>query len=368
MPYFYLLIIFLLFSCRNTKTKTTDPKGTQVTVAPKNEVKYVNSIKITSPVKNQEFRFHEKTTFSYKTKERFPVDSAHLFLNGKKIATLRKDIFTFDGEIPAQKTGNNTLKIIAFHPEDKRGVASINFLVKPDKAPRKYRYEVVKVYAHDPKAYTQGLIYQDGFLYESTGQYGESGIRKSDMKTGKLLSALNIDSQLFGEGITIYNDKIYQLTWTSRKGFIYDLKTFTLESTFQYNTQGWGITTVDDKLVMSDGSHRLYQVSPAGFSVMKEVEVYDFNGPVQNLNELEYIDGRVWANIWMEDRIVMIDPESGEVEGELDMSKLLSSAERSQLDDSDDVLNGIAWNPEKKTVYVTGKRWTKMFEIQVKED
>ena len=204
-------------------------------------------------------------------------------------------------------------------------------------------------------------------MYEGTGQYGESSIRKTDMKDGKILSILNIDSQLFGEGITIYGDKIYQITWRSHKGFVYDLKTFSLESTFQYNSEGWGLTTAGDHLIMSDGSNKLYHIAPSGFTIIKEVEVYDHQGPVDQLNELEYADGLVWANIWLTERIIGIDPETGVVKAELDMSSLLKPVERMQLDDKDDVLNGIAYNPDRATFYVTGKRWPKMFEIKIKK-
>lgn len=253
-----------------------------------------------------------------------------------------------------------------WHPDQKRGSASVNIRLKPAEAPVKYTYDILKIYAHDPKAYTQGLLYQDGYMYEGTGQYGESSIRKIDMKTGNILSVLNIDNQLFGEGITIYKDKIYQITWRSGKGFIYDLKTFTLESTFKYNSEGWGITTAGDHLIMSDGTNKLYHIAPSDFNILKEVEVYDHKGEVTQLNELEYVDGLVWANVWLTNRIIAIDPETGVVKAELDMSDLLSPAEKAKINDKDDVLNGIAFNPEKKTFYLTGKRWPKMFEIKMK--
>lgn len=366
MPYIYLFIVFFLFSCGGPGPKEKAAASTVTTSPPPKEVKYVNSIKITSPSKNEDFRFHERINLRYTSKDRFPIDSVQIYLNGKQIGSTGKNEGSFSLELPAEKAGTSVLKIIAFYPEKKKSTAVQSIIVKPDQTPHKYNYEIRKTYAHDPQAYTQGLVYQDGFMYEGTGQYGESGIRKIDMNTGDILSTLNIDSKFFGEGITIFGDKIYQLTWTSRKGFIYDLQTFTLESTFHYDTQGWGLTTMDNKLIMSDGSHKLYQISPSSFSVVKEVEVYDYNGPVERLNELEYIDGLVWANVWMQDRIVLIDPESGEVKGELDLSDLLSKAERNRLDDSDDVLNGIAWNPEKGTVYLSGKRWPKLFEIKIK--
>lgn len=238
--------------------------------------------------------------------------------------------------------------------------------IKPAEAPVKCSYEVVKALPHDSKAYTQGLVYQDGYMYEGTGQYGESTVRKIDIKGEKILSVLSIDGQYFGEGITIFKDKIYQITWRSRKGFVYDLKTFSLESSFEYNSEGWGITTAGDHLIMSDGSNKLYHIAPSTFNVIREMEVYDHNGAVEQLNELEYVDGLVWANVWLTDRIVAIDPETGVVKYELDMSGLLTAAERERLDDEDDVLNGIAWNPEKGTFYLTGKRWPKMFEVKIK--
>lgn len=366
MSYFYYIICtLLLISCNNRPaTKETAPGITAPAAPAKNDTKYINSIQFTSPAPDAAFRYHDPIKITFSTKEKFPADSVQIFWNGGKAATAGKGQTEHDYRIPAGPTGRNTLKLVAFHPDNKRSVATLTVIVKPDRAPEKLQYKIVREYPHDTKAYTQGLVYRDGILYESTGQYGESGIRKQDMKSGKILAALSIDNRLFGEGITLLNDKIYQLTWTSGKGFIYDLKTFSLESTFTYNTQGWGITTIGDKLVMSDGSHKLYHMAPSSFNIIKEVEVYDHDGPVKNLNELEYINGLVWANVWMQDRIVIIDPATGEVKQELNLSGLLSGAERARLDDSDDVLNGIAWNPEKGTVYVTGKRWPKLFEIK----
>lgn len=367
-PMFYVFSIvctLLLVSCNNRPAPRQAEQGMTAPAAPaKNSTKYVNSIQFASPASNAVFSYHDAVKIAFSTKEKFPADSVQIFWNGEKAATAGAGKTEYDYRVPAAKTGRNTLKLVAFHPDNKRSVANLTVIVKPDRAPEKLRYKVVREYPHDTKAYTQGLVYQDGILYESTGQYGESGIRKQDMKSGKILSALSIDNRLFGEGITLLNDKIYQLTWTSGKGFIYDLKTFSLESTFTYNTQGWGITTIGDKLVMSDGSHKLYHIAPSSFNIIREVEVYDHNGPVKNLNELEYINGLVWANVWMQDRIVMIDPATGEVKQELNLSGLLSGTERARFDDSDDVLNGIAWNPEKGTIYVTGKRWPKLFEIK----
>ena len=215
-------------------------------------------------------------------------------------------------------------------------------------------------------ASTQGLIFHEGYIYEGTGLYGESTLRKVDLEKDKILSVLSLESQYFGEGITIYKDKIFQLTWTSRKGFVYDISSFALETTFDYDSQGWGLTTMGDTLVMSDGSHKLYLLDPDSFSILKTIEVYDNKGAVTNLNELEYINGRIWANVWLTDRIVVINPKTGAVTEELLLPDLLTAAEKARLDSDDDVLNGIAYNEQKGTIYVTGKHWPKLFEIKIK--
>ncbi len=370
MPYlYYFICLMLLCSCGGNSTREKGNGETEIALstAGKNEVKYVNSIKITSPGKNKIYNFGEDITIQFENKEHFPIDSSSVFINGHEIARLGKNVNRHILRLPENKAGYTSIKIMSWHPDNKRSTATVRIRLKPTRAPEKYTYKILKVFPHDREAYTQGLQYWNGYLYEGTGQYGESSIRKTDMQSGNILSVLNIDSQYFGEGITICNDKIYQLTWRSKKGFIYNLKTFTLESTFNYNSEGWGITTVGEHLIMSDGSNKLYHVTPSGFSIIKEVEVYDHNGEVSQLNELEYVNGLVWANVWLTDRIVAIDPETGVVKAELDMTGLLPESDRAGLNEKDDVLNGIAWNAEKNTFYVTGKRWPKIFEIKINE-
>ncbi|MDR1756477.1 MAG: glutaminyl-peptide cyclotransferase [Culturomica sp.] len=355
-----LLCALLLVACGNGK-----PKQAQNSALPVAEVKQVKSLRITAPEKNSRAVFHRPLEIAFENSEGLPVDSARFYLNGVLLRTTGKEESRCTVTVPETTVGNGALRIQVFHPGDRESVASQPVLVVPDKAPVRYGYEVVRKFPHDPKAYTQGLFYLDGYLYESTGQYGESGIRKMELGSGKVLSSLSIDSKLFGEGIAVLHGKIYQLTWTSGKGFVYDLKTFSPESTFTYQMQGWGLATYNDGLILSDGSYRLYHINPAGFTVTGATEVCDHNGPVSNLNELEVIDGLVWANVWMTERIVLIDPESGVVKADLDLSGLLTATERRRLDTSDDVLNGIARNPETGTVYVTGKRWPYLFEIKV---
>jgi glutamine cyclotransferase len=370
MPYFYYFIcLTFLFSCGRNPDKTQNKAETTVSASDlkQKETKYVNSIKITSPEKNSLHVLGEEIPVSFENKERFAIDSSCIYINGKEVAKLGKDVKNHMLQLPKDKVGAMTIKVVSWHPNNKKGTQTVKIYLKPSKAPQKYTFEIVKVFSHDKNAYTQGLQYYNGYMYEGTGQYGASSLRKVDMKNGDILSVINLEEEHFGEGITIHKDKIYQLTWHSRKGFVYNLENFTLESTFSYNTEGWGITTMEQQLVMSDGSNKLYFVDPTNFQVIKWIEVYDHNGMVEQLNELEYVNGLIWANVWLTDRIIAIDPNSGVVVAELDMSGLLTAADKKSLNDQDDVLNGIAWNASKNTFYVTGKRWPKLFEIKIRK-
>jgi glutaminyl-peptide cyclotransferase len=231
-----------------------------------------------------------------------------------------------------------------------------------------YDYKIVNTYPHDPNAFTQGLVYDDGFLYEGTGLEGYSSIRKIDYETGKVLKIYNLPGKYFGEGITIFGDKIIQLTYKSQTGFVYDKKTFELLRQFKYNSEGWGLTNDGMHLIMSDGSPTLYFYDPNSFELISKVAVYYKGSLLRNLNELEYIDGKIYANIWQTDYIAIIDPKSGQVTGIIDLKGLLKAADiRGRID----VLNGMAYDAKKKRLFVTGKWWPKLFEIKlipVKQD
>lgn len=226
----------------------------------------------------------------------------------------------------------------------------------------RYGYEVVNVYPHDPAAFTQGLLFDNGQLYESTGLYGGSSIRRVDLTSGKVLTMTAISADYFGEGITIVGDKLYQLTWQNQVGFIYNKTTFTPEARFSYPTEGWGMTFDGERIIMSDGTARLYFWDPATLATIGTVDVYDDKGPVVRLNELEYINGEIFANIWQTDLIARIDPATGAVVGWIDLTGLLPAVERMP---TTDVLNGIAYLPEGDRFFVTGKNWPKLFEIRL---
>jgi len=226
---------------------------------------------------------------------------------------------------------------------------------------REYSYEIVNTFVHDSNAFTQGLVYEDGFLYEGTGLNGRSSLRKVEMETGEILQQLNLKNEFFGEGITIFNDKIIQLTYRSNIGFVYDKKSFELLREFNYPTEGWGITHDGENLIMSNGTPTLYFLNPDTFELTSRVAVFYKGSLLNNLNELEYINGKIYANIWNTDNIVIIDPQTGNVTGVIDLEGLLSPQERKTAE----VLNGIAYDQKNKRLFVTGKLWPKLFEIKL---
>lgn len=222
-------------------------------------------------------------------------------------------------------------------------------------------YEIVETYPHDPKAFTQGLIYDRGDLYESTGLNGQSTIRKVDLETGEVLQVQDLEDRYFAEGMTLWKDRLIQLTWVSKTGFVYDRQTLEEVATFSYPTQGWGLTHDGKELIMSDGSSVLYFLDTDTFESVRQIEVTDNNTPVTQLNELEFVNGEILANIWMSDRIARIDPETGVVKGWIDLTGIYEPKANKQ----DAVLNGIAYDPEKDRLFVTGKLWSQLFEIDV---
>ncbi|MBN1936115.1 MAG: glutaminyl-peptide cyclotransferase [Anaerolineae bacterium] len=225
-----------------------------------------------------------------------------------------------------------------------------------------YTYRVINTYPHDPDAFTQGLVYLDGLLYEGTGQHGASSLRQVELKTGQVLQQHNLPGEHFGEGIAVLNGKIYQLTWQSHVGFVYDLASFELLGQFAYPTEGWGLTHDGQRLIMSDGTPTLYFLDPVSLERIGQIAVYDGENPVARLNELEYVNGEIWANVWQTDRIARIDPNSGQVLGWIDLTGLLAPEDRLQ---PVDVLNGIAYDAAGNRILVTGKWWPKLFEIEI---
>ncbi len=223
-------------------------------------------------------------------------------------------------------------------------------------------YQVLNVYPHDPSAFTQGLIYLDGFLYESTGLYGESSLRQVALETGEVLQQVTLSSDFFAEGLTVWEETLIQLTWRERLGFVYNTLDFALFSQFGYPTEGWGLTQDGERLIMSDGSSTLYFLAPGTFQVVGTVTVTFDGEEIQQLNELEFIRGEVFANIWRTDDIIRINPDTGVVTGWIDLTGILP--EDSQAETTD-VLNGIAYDTAQDRLFITGKRWPYLYEIRL---
>lgn len=226
-----------------------------------------------------------------------------------------------------------------------------------------YGYQVVRAYPHDTGAYTEGLFYKDGYLYESTGRVGHSTVRKVVLATGEVVQRHRLPKQYFGEGIIDWKDRLVQLTWQSGTGFVYDLASFTPQRQFNYAGEGWALTRDDSHLYMSDGTPVLRVLDPETLQVVRRIHVTADGAPVENLNELEWVDGEIYANVWLTDRIARIDPASGHVVGWIDLAGLFDIS--TLPNPGDDVLNGIAWDAKGKRLFVTGKSWPQLFEIRL---
>lgn len=250
-----------------------------------------------------------------------------------------------------------------------KNVTNGNSTSKSNPVPQ-YSVEIVKTYPHDPKAFTQGLVFHNGFLYEGTGGKPARGddffssLRKVDIETGKVLQKYDVPHDFFGEGIAILNDKVYQLTWQERIGFVYNLSDFKLLREVKYSGEGWGLTHDGTNLIMSDGTHVIRFVNPEDFTTVRTITVNDEKGrPLMKLNELEYVKGEIWANVWETGWIVRIDPATGKLLGRIDLNKIAD--DEMEKSEKADVLNGIAYDGENDRIFVTGKNWPRLYEIKV---
>jgi glutaminyl-peptide cyclotransferase len=360
----FMLLITWTLSCSGRSgeppTETIKSNSTAETEEPP-----ARFIKLLSPKENTEFRLNDPINVIIEAEENRLPDSVVIYFDGILVSTVKSDPWEFT--IPktfTEKTGRKSLRVVAFKGGKQRNSITRFMIIFSDVAPKMYSYKVVHTYPHDRDAFTQGLFYDNGRLYEGTGQEAGSSLREVELETGRIIRQLNLDRSLFGEGITLYDDRIYQVTWENKVGFVYEKSTFNLINKLYYATQGWGLTTVNDKIVMSDGSNVLYFLDPEMFTVVSRLEIYDNEKKVDQLNELEFIEGEIWANIWMTDMIARIDPVSGKVNGYINLEGLLPAKDRTP---DTDVLNGIAYDKTGKRIFVTGKRWPKLFEIRVTE-
>ena len=227
----------------------------------------------------------------------------------------------------------------------------------------RYTYEVVKAWPHDREAFTQGLVFRDGNFIESTGLNGRSTLREVQLESGRVLKQVTVPPEYFAEGVAVIGGDLFQLTWQNRKGFIYDVDTFQLRKEFTYEGEGWGLTTDGKSLILSDGTSQIRFIDPVTFSVTRTISVTMDGKPVDRLNELEYIRGQIFANVWQTDDVIRIDPATGIVRGVIDFSGLLAPQDRAP---DTDVLNGIAYDAKNDRLFVSGKRWPRVFEVRVK--
>ncbi len=300
------------------------------------------------------------------------IDSIVYFINGKRAGS-KNDSSIFEHLWNNQKLGYVEIKAIVYASGNAEETTSRIEMIT-DVQPKPLTYKIINTYPHDIKAYTQGLEFYRDTLFESTGNgagngtglKGISSLRKTDYKTGKVYKQVELENAMFGEGITILNNKVYQLTYTEMKAFVYNTDTFKREKTFNYprKMQGWGLTNDGKNLYMSDGSEKIWTINPDSFEEVDYINIYSGAVKIKNVNELEWVNGKIFGNVYQKDAIAKIDPKTGAVEGILNLKDLKSKV--TQHPDID-VLNGIAYNPKTKTFFVTGKNWDKMFEISISE-
>ncbi|MDC9723175.1 MAG: glutaminyl-peptide cyclotransferase [Urechidicola sp.] len=314
--------------------------------------------KLTTPKK---LNITQELTISFADENNNPIDSVQFSIDGKAIQSDAN--FNAQLNISDYKLGKHTITAIAFYAKKTKKLSNtVVFLA--DKAPDIYTFKIINTYPHDKNAYTQGLEIHNGFLYESTGQHRKSSLRKVELETGKVLQLINLDNQYFGEGMTRFDDQIFMLTWQKGIGFIYDFETFEQKGTFKYKNsiQGWGLTNDGKHLIKTDGTERIWFLNAKTQAEESYIEAYTNKRKVESLNELEYIDGKIYANIYQQNSILIVDATTGKVEGVADLNGLRNVVEQhSTLD----VLNGIAYDRENKKLYVTGKNWSKLFEIEL---
>lgn len=362
-PGFTLLIIFSwIVSCSGSRSNPPE-QGSSTSGNAQNTAR-ISLIRMVSPSENAEYKLKDQIKVRIESEDRtVRFDSVKVYFDGRQAAVVRSEPWECSISPSFNTlTGRKSVKAVGYSKEKTQSVTRF-VIINSDIKPAKFTFSVVRTYPHDREAFTQGLFYDNGVLYEGTGQESGSSLREVELQTGKVMRQHNLDPSLFGEGITLYKDRIYQVTWRNKVGFVYNRSDFRVLNRLYYQTEGWGLTTMGERLVMSDGSNILYFLDPESFTAVDRLEVYDDEKKVDQLNELEYINGEIWANIWMTDLIARIDPSSGRVNSYIDLWKLFPEAKRREV--NADVLNGIAWDSSEGRIFVTGKRWPQLYEIKV---
>ncbi|PIA81991.1 glutamine cyclotransferase [Gaetbulibacter sp. 4G1] len=294
---------------------------------------------------------------SLENKKNHNIDSVTYTLNGVKIAEKQT--------LNNHKLGKHIIEAAVYFDNEKQTV-NTSITILNNQTPKIYKFNIINEYPHDITSYTQGIEFFNDTIYESTGQYKESKLRKLDYKTGEVIKNINLANEYFGEGLTILNNKIYQLTWQRGTGFVYDVNTFDKLSSFSYGNskEGWGLCNNANTIYKSDGTERIWLLNPETLAEQNYIQVFTNKGKIGRINELEWINGQIYANIYQKNGVAIINPKNGAVVGVIDFSSL---KEKVTQHEKLDVLNGIAYNPKTKTIFVTGKRWDKLFEVEIVE-
>ncbi|MGZ0017682.1 glutaminyl-peptide cyclotransferase [Yeosuana sp. AK3] len=307
---------------------------------------------------NNTFSNNETLTLSIENPKNFSIDSIYYSLNGKRIeeSTPLLDV----------KLGKQTVEATVYFNNEHQSVQQ-NMIILNSEPPKIFTYKIIHEYPHDITSYTQGLEFFNDTLYESTGQYKESKLKKINYKTGEVLKNVSLADDYFGEGLTILNNKVYQLTWKNGTGFVYDVNTFKKLNSFKYGNskEGWGLCNDSSTILKSDGTEKIWTLNPKTLIEQDYIQVYTNKGKITEINEMEWILGKIYANRYQKDGVAIINPKNGAVIGVIDFSPLKKLVTQHQ---GLDVLNGIAYNPKTKTVFVTGKRWDKLFEVEIVEN
>ena len=360
-------VFFLFFCCSVVSTTSCNRGGTGANSKPEQQQQRQrpgkSKINIVSPRNNERFVLGADVVLSVKAGDNTTViDSLRWFVDGRLQAKI-SSVEPFTWNTTGQTTGTHRIEAVAHYAGGQRDMVSTGILLLADKPPVQYTYKVIKTYPHDKTAYTQGLLFDEGFFYESTGLEGESTLRKVVPATGDTIQVTKLPREIFAEGLALVDDKLIQITYKSQVAFVYSKSDFSLLNRINYPMrEGWGLVYDGKHLIMTDGSANIYFLDKDYLTEVRRIEVCDDKGPVTQLNELEYINGELWANIYMTDNIVRINPSTGCVTGIINMKGLLNAADQHP---DVNVLNGIAYDEKTGKIYVTGKNWPKLFEIQV---
>lgn len=348
----YIFIVIMLlgsFSCNSLNSKDRKPVSKISITTSEQSLNYNSdfSIEVESISKNGK------------------IDSVYVYLGSELLMATNSEKISI--KVDKNKyIGNQTIKVISKTNKGIEGKSFKSFFIASDITPKPMKFEIEEKYNHDTKRFTQGFEFNNGKLYEGTGEYGMSAIYSYDVKTEKLYSNKNIDDQYFGEGITIIDNKLFQITYKNKKGFVWDVKTLELVREFGYaSSEGWGLTNNGKELIMSDGTSFITFLDPNTFSITRKIEVIDDKQSIANINELEYVDGYIYANIWQTNYIIKIEESSGKVISVANLSDFESIAKMKYY--NIDVLNGIAYNKEEDSFYLTGKFWPYIFKTKLKE-